>query len=81
MINRVIGGRVLRLAVVANGRTITAFGKTPPQLETDLFIERAGMRLLLVHAQLGEQLEYDAGFNFKLPRQLIDPNFTHRRDC
>ena len=39
------------------------------------------MRLLLVHAQLGQQLEYDAGFYFKFPRQLVDPDFAHRRNC
>ncbi len=47
----------------------------------DLFVDRAGMRLLFLHAQVRQQVENDARFYFKLPRQLVDPDFFHRRDC
>jgi hypothetical protein len=34
------------------------------EFQRDVFIYRAGVRLLLVHAQCGQHLEYDARFYF-----------------
>jgi hypothetical protein len=55
--------------------------KSPPEFECDVFVDRAGVRLFLLHAQVRQHVENDARFHFKLPRQLIDPDFLHRRDC
>jgi hypothetical protein len=52
-----------------------------PQFNCNVFVNRAGMRLLFLHTQFRQQIENDARFHFKLPRQLVDPNFLHRRDC
>jgi hypothetical protein len=51
------------------------------QLERHILIHRAGMRFLLLHAQFRQHFDDHAGFNFKLPRQLVDSDFLHRRDC
>jgi hypothetical protein len=51
------------------------------KFERNVLVDRAGVRLFLLHAQLGQHVEDDARFHFKLPRQLIDPDFLHRRDC
>jgi hypothetical protein len=55
--------------------------QAPPEFQCDVFVDRAGVRLLLLHAQVRQHVENDARFYFKLPRQLIDPDFLHRRDC
>jgi len=39
------------------------------------------MGLLLLHTQFRQQFENYTRFDFKLPRQLVDPDFLHRRDC
>ena len=65
----------------AGGRGGYTPAQTPPKFERHIFVERAGMRFFLVHAQLGQQLEYDAGFDFQFPRQLVDSDFGHRKDC
>jgi hypothetical protein len=52
-----------------------------PQYNGNVLIDRAGMRFLLLHAQFGQQIENNAGLHFKLPRQLVDSDFLHRRDC
>jgi hypothetical protein len=56
-------------------------GQVTAQRERDVFIDRAGMRFLLLHAQFGQQIDNDARFHLKLPRQLVDSDFLHRRDC
>jgi hypothetical protein len=53
---------------------------TAAELERHIFINRTGVRLFLLHAQFGQHVEYDTGFYFKLPRQLINSNFLHRRE-
>jgi hypothetical protein len=55
--------------------------QAPPEFQCDVFVDRAGVRLLLLHAKVRQHVENDARFYFKLPRQLIDPDFLHRRDC
>jgi hypothetical protein len=52
-----------------------------PQFDRNVFVNGAGVRLLLLHSQFRQKIENDARFHFKLTRQLVDPNFLHRRDC
>lgn len=59
--------RVMRVAVqIAGGCGAwrVGAGQTAPQLQRDIFIDRARMRLLLLHAQLRQQVENDAGLHF-----------------
>jgi hypothetical protein len=63
-----------------------AFGHTPgkdalTKCNGDVFIDRAGVRLLLLHAQFRQEIENGARLNFQLACQLVDPNFLHRGDC
>jgi hypothetical protein len=51
------------------------------QFNGNLFVDRAGMRLLLVHAQFGQHVDDNAGLHLKLPSQLVNSDFLHRRDC
>jgi hypothetical protein len=51
----------------------------PPELHRHVFINRAGVRLLLRDAELGKPLQYFVGFHFQLPRQLVDTNLFHRQ--
>jgi hypothetical protein len=39
------------------------------------------MRFLLLHTQFGQQFENYAGLDLEFPRQLVDSDFLHRRDC
>jgi hypothetical protein len=55
--------------------------ETIAQSYRHIFIDRAGVRLLFLHAQLRQQIENDARFHLKFPRQLVDSDFFHRRDC
>jgi hypothetical protein len=48
------------------------------KLKRDIFIYRAGVRFLLLHAQFGQHFDDHARFYFKLPRQLVDSDFLHR---
>jgi hypothetical protein len=52
-----------------------------PQFDRNVFVNGAGMRLLFLHPQFRQQIENDARLDLKLSRQLVDPNFLHRRDC
>ena len=65
----------IRAAGSIGARQVTA------QCECDVFIDRAGMRFFLLHAQFGQQIDNYARFHLKLPRQLVDSDFLHRRDC
>jgi hypothetical protein len=51
-----------------------------PEFQSDVFIHGAGVCFLLLHAQLGQHVEYDTGFDLKLPRQLVNSDFLHRRE-
>jgi len=48
-----------------------------PDLQRHVVVERAGVRLLVGDAQLGQRLKNHVGFYFELAGQLIDANFTH----
>jgi hypothetical protein len=48
-----------------------------PYLQRYVVVERAGVRLLVGNAQLGQRLEDHVGLYFELAGQLIDANFTH----
>jgi hypothetical protein len=49
------------------------------QLYRHVFIDGAGVRLLLGDAQFGEAVQNLMGLDFQLPRQLVDPNLLHRQ--
>jgi hypothetical protein len=70
-----LGAVVVRLRAVAvgHGEPVNA-----TQLESHVFIDRAGMRLLFNDAQFGEPVEDLVSLDFQLSRQLIDPNLLHR---
>jgi hypothetical protein len=42
-----------------------------------VLVQRAGVRFLLGHAQLGEQVENALRLDLELSRQLINPDFAH----
>lgn len=74
----------MRMTVAGAGqpsRRRSRTGETPLQFNGNVFIDRAGVRLFLVHAHFGQQVEYDARFHFKFPRQLVDSDLLHRTDC
>ena len=51
----------------------------PAQLDGDVFVDGAGMRLLFRHAQFGEPIQNFVSLDFQLPRQLVDSNLLHRK--
>jgi hypothetical protein len=63
------------------GANRTFRDEAPTEFECDVLVNRAGMRLFLLHAQARQHVEDDARFHFKLPRQLINSDFLHRRYC
>jgi len=48
---------------------------------SNVLVNRAGVSLLLGHTELRQQFEYLVGFNFQLPRQLVDSNLLHIENC
>ena len=58
-------------------------GRTPSEpfshQDGDLIVDRARVRLLLRHAELGEQVENHLRLNLKLPRQLVDTGLFHSK--
>ena len=52
-------------------------GHTETDLESDVVVERAGVRLLVGNTQLCQRLKNYVGLYFELAGQLIDTNFTH----
>jgi len=50
----------------------------PPQFDGDIFVDRAGVRLLLGYAQLRELVEDLVRLDLQLPSQLINTNLVHR---
>lgn len=52
-----------------------------PDLVNNIVIQRAGMRKLLAEPQLWEHIQDFFGLHFELPRQLINSNLLHKRDC
>jgi hypothetical protein len=50
----------------------------PPQIDRDVFVDRAGVGLLFSYTQPGEPIEDFVCFDLKLPRQLINTDFVHK---
>jgi hypothetical protein len=51
----------------------------PAQLDGDVLVDGAGVRLLLGHSQLGEPIENFVSLDLQLTRQLVDANLLHRK--
>jgi hypothetical protein len=49
------------------------------QLDRHVFIDGAGVRLLLSDAQFEEPIQYFVSLDFQFPRQLVDANLLHRQ--
>jgi hypothetical protein len=83
---RIRGGRG-RFVMIFRGAVRLRFGLQirriesvqPAQLDGDVLVDRAGVRLLLGYAQFGEPIENLVSLNFQLTRQLIDANLSHRK--
>jgi hypothetical protein len=76
----VVGGRggvrlALRFRLIVR-RLLTVMAA---QLESRVFVDGAGVRLLFSNAEFGEQLQNFVSFDFQLPRQLVDANLLHRK--
>jgi hypothetical protein len=52
-------------------------GDASANLQSDVVVKRAGMRLLLSDAQFWQHVQNHARFDFELAGQLIDTNFAH----
>jgi hypothetical protein len=72
---------VVRMAVGVFRMHSATSDQAVPQFNCNVFVNGAGMRFLFLHTQFRQQIENDARLHFKLSRQLVDPNFLHRRDC
>jgi hypothetical protein len=72
--------RLMDVAVRPFGDGVRA-GQSVSQRQRDIFVNRTGMRFFLLHAQFRQQVENDARFYFELPRQLVNSDFLHRRNC
>lgn len=60
---------------------VTVDAKVLLDVLSDVLVNRAGVSLLLGHTELRQQFEYLVGFNFQLPRQLVDSNLLHIENC
>ena len=49
----------------------------PPDCQGDIIVQRAGMRLLFVETELGQNVQNHVRLHFQLARQLIDADLTH----
>lgn len=56
-------------------------GEAEPAFDCDgyVLIDRTGVGLFFLHAELGQQLEDLVRLNFQLPRQLVDPDLQLHR--
>jgi len=50
----------------------------PPQLDRDIFVNRAGVGFLLGNTQFREQLQNFVSLYFQLPSQLVNANLSHK---
>jgi hypothetical protein len=50
----------------------------PPQLDRDIFVNRAGVGLFLGNSQFREQLQNFVSFYLQLPSQLVNANLSHK---
>ena len=53
----------------------------PPQLYRDIFVNRAGVGLLLGDTQFREQLQNFVSLYFQLSSQLVNANLSHKNSC
>lgn len=67
------------LTRAASGRSVRP-NQNVPELQGNVLVYRTGMRFLLLHAQVGQHFEDNAGFHLKLPSQLVDSDLLHRKD-
>jgi hypothetical protein len=68
-----------RFATCPQGTGVRSM-QTALEFNGNLFVDRAGVRLFLVHAQFGQHVDDDAGLDLKFPSQLVNSNFLHRRE-
>jgi hypothetical protein len=69
-------------AVIVRAIAIGGFGREAKfalDSDSDVLIDRAGVSLFFLHAELGQQLENPVRLNFKLTRQLVDPDLQLHR--
>jgi hypothetical protein len=59
------------------GTAVALAGDALADLQSNVVVERAGVRLLVGDTQLRQRLKNYVGFYFELAGQLIDANFTH----
>ena len=50
----------------------------PPQLDRDIFVNRAGVRFLLSDTEFREKLQNFVSLYFQLPSQLVNANLSHK---
>jgi len=50
----------------------------PPQLDRDIFVNRAGVSLFLSNSQFREELQNFVSLHFQLPSQLVNANLSHK---
>jgi hypothetical protein len=50
----------------------------PPELDGDIFVNRAGVGFLLSDAQFREKLQNFMSLYFQLPSQLVNANLSHK---
>jgi hypothetical protein len=77
-----LGRRLNVRLMLGHSETISGgvTGKPPADGQGDIIVQRAGMRLLFVKAELGENVQDHARFNFQFARQLVDADFAHTID-
>jgi hypothetical protein len=47
--------------------------------DCDVFVDRAGVGLFLLDAELRQEFQYPVGLYFELTRQLVDPDLLHKK--
>ncbi len=60
------------------GRTLARVGEPAPHLQGDVVVERAGVGLLVVNPQFGQQIEDHVGLDLEFTSQLVDANLNHK---
>ena len=78
----ILGDRGGRGGVIALRRMRRQIGDILPvmttQLERQVVVKRAGVRLFICDAKLREKVQYFVGLYFQLPRQLVNSDLSHR---
>lgn len=79
-------GGMLRMAIRARVGAVPLGAvrgtcQTRAQLNRYILFDGTRVRLLLLHSQFRQEIEYNARLHFKLARQLVDSDFLHRGDC